>query len=223
MQTLRAQTGLTSRAAGQPSGKTVELAPGVALACFTMKFARNEEVFVEVEEADFVYKVISGAVRAVRILGDGRRQISAFHLPGDVFGLECGELHRQSAEAVVDSEVALVRRSVVEKAAQADGSVARKLWRETSGDLQRMQDHLLRLGRETALERVASFLIELSDRCECGGAVALPMGRLDIADYLGLTIETVSRTLTQLERDHAISIPNARSVVLHDALARSAC
>ena len=133
MQTLQAQTGYTSPSAGQPSGKTVELAPDVALACFTMKFARNEEVFVEEEEADFVYKVISGAVRAVRILSDGRRQISAFHLPGDVFGLECGELHRQSAEAIVDSEIALVRRSAVERAAQADGSVARKLWKETAG------------------------------------------------------------------------------------------
>jgi len=223
MQTLQAQTGSTLRMAGQPSGKTVELAPDVELAGFSMKFARNEEVFVEEEEADFVYKVISGAVRAVRILSDGRRQISAFHLPGDVFGLECGEHHRHSAEAIADSEIALVRRSVVEKAAQADGMVARKLWRETSGDLQRMQDHMLRLGRETAVERVASFLFELSNRCESDGAVALPMGRLDIADYLGLTIETVSRTLTQLERDRAISIPNARCVVLHDALARSAC
>ena len=223
MQTLQAQTGFSSRVAGQPSGKTVELAPGVALACFTMKFARNEEVFVEEEEVDFVYKVISGAVRAVRILGDGRRQIGAFHLAGDVFGLECSELHHHSAEAIVESEIALVRRSSVEKAAQADASVARKLWRETSGDLQRMQDHMLRLGRETAVERVASFLIELSGRCECNGAVALPMGRLDIADYLGLTIETVSRTLTQLERGRAISIPNARSVVLHDALALATC
>ena len=73
------------------------------------------------------------------------------------------------------------------------------------------------------MERVASFLIELSGRCECDGAVMLPMGRLDMADYLGLTIETVSRTMTQLERDHAISIPNARSVVLHESLTQAPC
>jgi len=221
MQTLQAQTGSNPRMAGQPSGKTIELAPDVALACFTMRFARNEEVFVEEEDADFVYKVVSGAVRAVRILSDGRRQISAFHLPGDVFGLECGLRHHHSAEAVVDSEVALVRRIAVEKAAQADGVVAHKLWRETSGDLRRMQDHMMRLGRETAVERVTSFLFELSTRLACVGDLTLPMGRLDIADYLGLTIETVSRTLTQLERDRAISIPNARCVVLHESLART--
>jgi len=221
MQTLHAQTGATLRVSGQPSGKTVALAPDVDLPAFVMTFARNEEVFTEEESADFVYKVMSGAVRAVRILSDGRRQISAFHLQGDVFGLECGEFHQHSAEAIVDSEIALVRRSAVEAAAQKDGAVARKLWQSTSGDLRRLQDHTLRLGRETAAERVASFLVELSRRCPNDGAVALPMGRLDIADYLGLTIETVSRTLTQLERDRAISIPNARTIVLHGALART--
>lgn len=223
MQTLHAQTGSTLRVSGQPGGKTIALAPGVELPAFTMKFARNEEVFTEEESADFVYKVISGAVRAVRILSDGRRQISAFHLPGDVFGLECGETHRHSAEAVVESEIALVRRSAVEAAAQSDGAVARKLWQATSGDLLRLQDHTLRLGRKTAVERVASFLFELSARrppAATAAEITLPMGRLDIADYLGLTIETVSRTLTQLERDHAISIPSARAVVLHGALAR---
>jgi CRP/FNR family nitrogen fixation transcriptional regulator len=221
MQTLHAQTGSTLRASGQPSGRTIALAPDVELPAFIMAFARNEEVFTEEETADFVYKVISGAVRAVRILSDGRRQISAFHLPGDVFGLECGETHQHSVESIVDSEIALVRRSVVESAAQRDGAVARELWRATSGDLLRMQDHTMRLGRETAVERVASFLIELSVRAPGDGAVLLPMGRLDIADYLGLTIETVSRTLTQLERDRAISIPNTRSIVLHRALARA--
>ena len=118
MQTLQAQVGSAPHAVGDQTGKSVELAPGVALAGFIMRFERNEEIFVEEEEADFVYKVVSGAVRDVRILSDGRRQIGAFHLVGDVFGLECGETHLYSAEAVVDSEIALVRRSVLDKAVE---------------------------------------------------------------------------------------------------------
>jgi CRP/FNR family nitrogen fixation transcriptional regulator len=219
MQTLKAQIGSTARTNGVQAGKLVELAPGVAVAGFTMRYDRNEEIFAEEEEADFVYKVICGAVRDVRILSDGRRQIGAFHLAGDVFGLECGETHLYSAEAVVDCEIALVRRSVLDTAAEADGAAARKLWGLTAQDLQTLQDHMLLLGRKTALERVASFLIRLSARGSASAALDLPMSRSDIADYLGLTIETVSRTFTQLERDGAISIPSARHILLHDRLA----
>ena len=75
----------------------------------------------------------------------------------------------------------------------------------------------MRLGRETAMERVISFLIEVSSRCASRGRINLPMGRTDIADYLGLTIETVSRTLTQLERERAISMPSARCIELRDS------
>jgi CRP/FNR family nitrogen fixation transcriptional regulator len=219
MQTLQAQVGSAPHAVGGQTSKSIELAPGVALACFTMRFDRNEEIFAEEEEADFVYKVVSGAVRDVRILSDGRRQIGAFHLVGDVFGLECGETHLYSAEAVVDSEIALVRRSALDKAAEQDGAAARKLWELTSRDLLRLQDHMLLLGRKNALERVASFLIRMSTRGAAGEVVDLPMSRSDIADYLGLTIETVSRTFTQLERDRAISMPSSRHILLHNRLA----
>jgi len=133
----------------------VELATGVSLPCSILQFARNEEIFAEEEDADFVYKVISGTVRDVRILSDGRRQVGAFHLAGEVFGLDCGESHRYSAEAVVDCEIALVRRSALDKAVDADGAAARKLWGLTSRDLQQLQDHMLLLGRKSAVERVA--------------------------------------------------------------------
>jgi CRP/FNR family nitrogen fixation transcriptional regulator len=219
MQTLQAQVGSAPHAVGGQTGESVEVAPGVALPCFTMTFDRNEEIFAEEEEAGFVYKVIVGAVRDVRILSDGRRQIGAFHLPGDVFGLECGESHLYSAEAVVDSEIALVRRAALDKAAEQDGAAARKLWGLTSRDLLRLQDHMLLLGRKNALERVASFLMRMSSLGAAGEVVDLPMSRSDIADYLGLTIETVSRTFTQLERDRAISMPSSRHIVLHDRLA----
>ena len=218
MQVLQSQVGTEPHTTGAPDRRIAQFAPGAAFACFTMHFSRNEEIFAEEEEADFVYQVISGAVRDVRIMSDGRRQIGAFHLAGDVFGLECGERYRHSAEAVVDSEIALVRRSALNKAAEADGSAARKLWALTSRDLQRLQDHMLLLGRKSAVERVASFLVSMAARGSVGGVVDLPMSRTDIADHLGLTIETVSRTLTQLERDHAISMSGSRHIVLHDRL-----
>ena len=222
MQTLQIQHRSTHLSPVPPAGRTVEIAPGVTMACLTMTFSRNEEVFADEESADFVYKVISGTVRAVRILRDGRRQVGAFHLAGDVFGLECGEVHRHSAEAVTDCEIALVRRSALERAAQADGGIARALWRATSGDMQRLQDHMMRLGRETALERVVSFLIEVSSRCAGQSRINLPMCRTDIADYLGLTIETVSRTLTELERNRVISMPSSRCIELLGDLALAA-
>jgi CRP/FNR family nitrogen fixation transcriptional regulator len=218
MQTLAAVVGL-SRGQADTASNLVELAAGVALPGIILSFARNEEVFAEEDEADFVYKVISGAVRDVRILGDGRRHVGAFHLPGDVFGLECQASHASTAEAITDCRIALVRRSLVEKAAAEDATVARALWTLTARDLQAVQDHMVLLGRKTATERVVSFLLRLAGRSGSSDIVDLAMPRSDIADYLGLTIETVSRTFSQLERDKAIAIPHSRHIVLGERLA----
>jgi len=199
----------------------IEIAPGVSLPCFTMTFSANEEIFGEEEEADFVYKVVSGAVRTTRLMSDGRRQIGAFYMPGDVFGLECGDIHRFSAEAVANCEIALVRRPALERLAQYDVAAARQLWSLTSHELGDLQDHMLLLGRKNAAERVGSFLVKLAKRGH-SMVVELPMTRCDIADHLGLTLETVSRTLNQMARDHAIALPSARRVVLRDLDALSA-
>ncbi len=211
---LRADTHIAP-VAGHIGGR-VQLTSTLDLPGFNMTFARGEEVFGEEEPADFVYKVLSGAVRTTRILSDGRRQIGGFHLAGDVFGLELNGAHRFSAEAVVDAEIALVRRSAIDRACERDSAAARELWNLTSRDLERLQDHMVLLGRKSALERVASFLLDMSRRAPCGQAVDLPMSRTDIADYLGLTIETVSRTLSQMERDHMIALPTARHILLCD-------
>lgn len=223
MQTLQAPNTQAFAASSGCAARQVELAPGISLTGSFMRFDRNEEIFAEEESADFVYKVISGAVRDVRILSDGRRQIGAFHLAGEVFGLESGEIHLYSAEAVVDSEIAVVRRSALERAVQDDAVAARKLWGLTSKDLLRLQEHMLLLGRKSAVERVASFLLSMSTRGAVGETVELPMSRSDIADYLGLTIETISRTLTHLARDHSISMPSSRRIVLHSRLAMAGC
>ena len=180
-----------------------------------MSFGRNGEIYGEGEPADFVYKVISGTVRTYKVLADGRRQIGAFYLPGDVFGLEVGEEHSFSAEAIAATKVLVVKRSALMNLAARDGNVARELWTLTGRELARVQEHILLLVK-TAQERVVGFLFEMSARRPAGDLVELPMSRQDIADYLGLTIETVSRTLTNLEHEAAIELPNSRRIVLRN-------
>jgi CRP/FNR family nitrogen fixation transcriptional regulator len=185
-----------------------------------MPFARNTEIYGENEPADYVYKVISGAVRTYKILVDGRRQIGAFHLAGDVFGLENGNEHTFSAEAVTDCKIALVKRTALTTLAAGDNDVARQMWTITGRELQRTQAHLLLLVK-SAQERVATFLLEMVERLAGGDAVELPMSRQDIGDYLGLTIETVSRTLTYLERTAAIEVLTSRRIMLRNPSALS--
>ena len=179
----------------------------------TMSFPRNGEIYGENEPADYLYKVVSGTVRTSKILDDGRRQIGEFYLPGDIFGLEVGSEHAFSAEAIADSKVLVIKRSAVEALAARDNDAARQLWAMTGRELQRVQDHILLLIK-TAQERVAGFLLEMADRIKTSNEVELPMSRQDIADYLGLTIETVSRTLTSLENASAIALPTSRRIVL---------
>jgi len=181
----------------------------------SMTFSRNGEIYGEGEPADFVYKVVSGAVRTYKILADGRRQIGAFYLPGDVFGLEFGEEHIFSAEAVNATNVLVASRSALMQLAVRDSDVARELWTLTGCELARAQEHVLLLVK-TAQERVVGFLFEMAARRPGGDTVELPMSRQDIADYLGLTIETVSRTLSVLEDENAIELPNSRRVVLRN-------
>ena len=180
-----------------------------------MAFTRNAEIYGEGEPADYVYKVISGSIRTYKVLADGRRQIGAFYMVGDVFGLETGDEHAFSAEAISDAKVLVIKRSALVALAERDNEVARQLWTLTGRELSRVQDHILLLIK-TAQERVVGFLLEMAERASNNGALELPMSRQDIADYLGLTIETVSRTLTILENTAAIELPTSRRIVLRN-------
>jgi CRP/FNR family transcriptional regulator, nitrogen fixation regulation protein len=193
-------------------------APEAWVKASKFSYAKGTEIFGENESADYVYQVAAGAVRSYKLLSDGRRQIGAFHLVGDVFGLENAAVHRFTAEAIVDTKVHLVRRESLEGIAEKDVVVARDLRDVTASSLQHAQDHILLLGRKTALERVAAFLLEMDRRLTKAGFVALPMNRRDIADYLGLTLETVSRALGQLHDRGALSFlgTNQRQIVLLD-------
>jgi len=186
-----------------------------------MPFARNSEIYGEGEPADYVYMLVSGAVRTTKVLDDGRRQVGAFYLPGDIFGLEAGEEHPFCAEAITASTVVVVKRSVLVALAGRDAEAARQLWALTARELDLVRAHMMQLIR-TAQERVACFLIEMAHRQAASDRVELPMSRQDIADHLGLTIETVSRTFTQLADEATIALPAHRRVVLRNraALAR---
>lgn len=216
MRSQQAQIGAAPKSLGADVNHTVALAPGLELAGFRMRFARNEEIFAEEDPAEFVYQVVSGAVRSARLLEDGRRQVMGFHFAGELFGLENGPRHRCSAEAVADCEVGLVKRAAMEQRAEIDPKAARLLWDVAGRDLGRLRDHVMLLGRKTASERVGDFLTEMAGRAPPGPRLNLLMSRGDIADYLGLTIETVSRTLAELERRRAIDIQGARHIVLKD-------
>lgn len=188
----------------------------VSLSEFSYK--KGTEVYGEKEPAEYVYQVKSGAVRSYKLLTDGRRQIGAFHLTGDIFGLENGSEHRFTAEAIVDTTVRLVKRQSLELVAENDATVAKNLLSMTTNNLQHAEDHMLLLGRKTSLERVVAFLLEMDRRLTAADVMALPMSRRDIADYLGLTLETVSRALSRLHELGVIGfIGNTqRQIVLLD-------
>lgn len=181
-------------------------------------YKKGTEIFGEREPANYVYQVVSGAVRSYKLLSDGRRQIGAFHLAGDIFGLEIGTDHRFTAEAIIDTTVRLMKRRSLELVADHDVAVARNLLSMTTSNLRHAEDHMLLLGRKTSLERVAAFLIEMDRRSTAAGVLALPMCRRDIADYLGLTLETVSRALSRLHDLHILDFigNNQRQIVLRD-------
>ena len=176
-----------------------------------MRFGRNEEVYGEDEPAEFLYQVVTGAVRTYRMLDDGRRQVVAFYLPGEIFGVEAGEVHVTSAEAVSDSQVLVVKRANLMARAEHERDLSKQLWTLTVRELQRVQQHSL-VFIKSAEERVAGFLLEMASRSAKGTAIELPMSRQDIADYLGLTIETVSRTLTQFVHSGAIALETSRRI-----------
>jgi CRP/FNR family transcriptional regulator, nitrogen fixation regulation protein len=175
----------------------------------------NEEIYGAKEPAVYFYKVVSGCVRSYTVLGDGRRLIAAFHLPGEIFGLEPTERHLFSAEAVTGAEILVINRSEVTRLAARENAVAGALWAHVANELHRTQNHLLLLNKG-ASERVVSFLLEMDDRIQLSDENGLPMSRQDIADYLALSSETVSRMLAKLESASAIALRTTRHIVLRD-------
>jgi CRP/FNR family nitrogen fixation transcriptional regulator len=197
---------------GQPVSGWQETGPaGIA-----MTFARNAEICGESEPAGHIYMVVSGMVRISKLLPDGRRQISAFHMPGDLFGFEPDEVRHFSAEAVVQTKVIAFRWQRLITASVRSGAFIRELLHVTMKGLRHTQEQLLLIGRKNALERVAAFLLEMAERSGKTGVVELAMARHDIADYLGLTLETVSRMFAELKALGVIGLEGPRRIHVLD-------
>src|SRR5215472_9579554 len=208
----------SNRAGELQPGQPDELV-GQNAAWSEFKFPRGSEIFGEAEPADYVYQIRQGAVRTYKLLSDGRRQIGAFHLPGDIFGVENGEVHRFTAEAIVDTVVWCAKsRSLFAGLAQGDIPATKNVTDLVARGLEHVENHLLLLGRQSALEKVAAFLLEMDRRGGQPAVMVLPMTRLDIADYLGLTIETVARAMSRLRDERILSFSgkSQREIVLHD-------
>ncbi len=189
---------------------------GLELTGVTINVAADQQIYAEGDEVRCFYKVVSGMVRTCRFLSDGRRQIDAFHREGDVFGFEAGADHRMSAEAVTDCTVIAHQRRGLETMVHQDDRLGRWFFAHAMNSMASAREHSLLLGRASAAQKIGAFLLEVAGRGDNAGVVDLMMSRQDIADYLGMTIETVSRTLSQLERDGVIWLPSARRVVLKD-------
>jgi CRP/FNR family transcriptional regulator, nitrogen fixation regulation protein len=184
-----------------------------------LHFTQDREIYGEGDAAEVFFKVVEGVVRTCKFLSDGRRQIDAFHVAGDVFGFEAGAEYRLSAEAVCNCTLTAHRRQGIDARAANDLALSQQLFLHAMRSMARAQDHSLLLGRRSAVEKVAAFLVEWAQHSAGGETIVLAMTRQDIADYLGLTIETVSRTLSQLERDAVIEIPTARQICIKDPAA----
>ncbi|CUT15379.1 transcriptional regulator CrpFnr family [Bradyrhizobium sp.] len=202
----------------RPSSSELNALAGHAVFCSEFKYRRGTEIFGEAEPIQYLYQVKSGAVRSYKLLADGRRQIMAFHLPGDIFGVENGSAHRFTAEAIVETIVRLTDRQNVVEQKCGSATATNNVLRLVTGSLQHAETHMLLLGRKTAIEKVAAFLIEMDVRLTAAGVMSLPMNRRDIADYLGLTLETVSRALSQLRDCDILSFigQSQRQIILRD-------
>ncbi|TXH31796.1 MAG: cyclic nucleotide-binding domain-containing protein [Rhodospirillaceae bacterium] len=180
-----------------------------------LSFKANAEIYAEGDTTKVFYRVMSGIIRTCRFLADGRRQIEAFYSAGDIFGLDIEESRGFSAEAVTDCVVRSYQQ--IKIADSSDGvAVHQQLFCYAMNRLVKAQEHAMLLSRRSALEKVAAFLVEWSKRSKQQGMVTLAMTRNDIADYLGLTIETVSRTLTQLDKKNLIGVPTPRQIQVRD-------
>ena len=181
-----------------------------------MTVAPGCEIYAEGDPASYWYLVRSGVLRTCKLLADGRRQIDDFLFPGDVFGFEARAEHNFSAEAVTGATMVRYSRTRLELLAADDPRLGVRMLQVTLKRLGKAHERLLLLGRKTADEKLASFLLEMLVRSTQRDMIELPMSRSDIGDYLGLTIETVSRTFSRFKQQRMITLPTAHCVTIVD-------
>lgn len=199
---------------GTPTTKTF-----LASVSAVQKVKPGKTLFAEGDDADTVFEIVQGILKLYKLLPDGRRQIVSFISTDKLIGLSNEATYQYTAEALTEVSLCRYSRAQFERLLDEVPGFARRVLNARSQDLHSAQDQMLLLGRKTAMERIASFLLgfdKLQHSSPVNGLLHLPMSRADIADYLGLTIETVSRTLTKLKQDRIISLPEAVEIKLID-------
>ena len=184
-----------------------------------MECARGQQIYKETSSVEYWYRIETGAARRFSARTNGARQIVDLMLPGDFFGFGVGGKHHFTVEAVLDGTIiALYPCSRLESLAELDPHIARELWDAARAAMSRLNALILNLGRTTAEQKVGHFLVKMAERLAGGHAdkLALPMSREDIADYLALSVETVSRSLTQLKRREVIRLTGTREIRILD-------
>lgn len=184
----------------------------------TVNYDAGETVVFESDVAASVYSLTSGLLRLSKLLPDGRRQIAGFLFPGDFLGITMEEEHAFTAEAVAPSTMCRFPRARFDEFVAAHPRLERRLYAVAAHELAAARQQLVLLGRKTATERVASFLLMLAGRCSKWQQeeITLPMSRADIGDYLGLRIETVSREITGLKTSRIIRLTGRQSLQIVD-------
>jgi len=189
----------------------------------TLRYDAHDTLFREGDDGQAVYVMIAGAVKVYKLMPDGRRQITGFFFRGDMFGFCLESCYAYTAEAITPIIACRLPMGVLDSLSHTAPEVQARIMRRMTAKLATFHDHVLLLGRKTARERMASFLLSLSDRAQRRGdppsPLALPMGRADIADYIGLTVETVSRAMTRLKRDGLLALPSPSLVAIRDPVA----
>lgn len=184
------------------------------------KLQGKEHVFCEGDDRSHVFQIEDGVVTIYRMLKDGRRQIIDFAFPGDFVGLGTTPEHLFSAEATAPTTVRCYSTVELEDAAKTDATLALQLYKAVSQELSAARALLVAIGQRSAIERVATFLLMLHRRTNSdmnrGAIINLPMRRADIGDFLGLTIETVSRTITKLRTMKIIDVSHGTAVRIVD-------
>jgi CRP/FNR family transcriptional regulator len=188
----------------------------------SLKLGTGQTLFHEGDPATRVFTLTGGTLKLYKLLPDGRRQVTGFMHPGDFLGMSMDDEHAFSAEALEDAQLCWFPRSRFDDFVEENGSMERELYRMAAHELAAAQQQMVLLGRKTATERLASFLLLLVERTERvpgrpSSLVRLPMSRSDIADYLGLTKETVSRVFSSFRRDRLIRLRAADEVEIIDA------
>jgi CRP/FNR family transcriptional regulator len=174
-----------------------------------LKLAKHQPIYAAGDDADRLFEVESGAVMIYRILDDGRRQVVEVVFPDGIFGLTSGETHQTYAETLMPSVVHSIKKSAFARSDALRGRIAERL----QSQIAHLHDHAVSLGRKTAEERICTLILRFRDLDAKAGQVALPMTRTEIADYLGLTLETVCRTLSDLNRRKLVEVGQKKSEV----------